>query len=228
MVTMHRLNATLRIIAPCLLVLLILAAGCTQTEPAAAEKTGSVEVTSTPSGAEIYLDNVYSGTTPATIAAVPTGSHTLEVRMGGYERSLQRVNVTGGETTIAAVVLVKSAETMPVTVRTTTPVPRATTIVPQIHVSGYWTYPPSAGTENPVPLIVHTEAFNVGTTGAREVTVNAMLTYQGRTLCWDTVFLGTLQSGGHIATETMIPCSLPSGMKSADLTIRYQNVVVTP
>ena len=223
---MHRLYATLRIISPCLLVLAILLSGCTGTEPATAEKTGSVEVTSSPSSAEIYLDNVYRGTTPATITDVTPGGHTLEVRAYGYERFIQRVNVTGGETAMAAVVLTKVPETMPVTMKTTV-TPKVTMSIPQIHVNGYWTYPPSPGTENPVPLIIHTEAFNIGTTDAREVTVNAMLVYQGRNLCWDTIFLGTLKAGGHVSTDTMISCSLPSGMKSSDLTIRYQNVVVT-
>lgn len=222
---MHRLPTILRVLAPCLLVLTVFLAGCSETE-SPVFTTGSILVSSTPSGAEIYLDNQYRGTTPATIAGVSAGSHILEVREPGYERWVQAVNVTAEDSEIITIVLTRIPETLPVTVRTTV-TQKVKTTAPQIHVNGYWTYPPIAGSENPVPLLVHTEAFNVGTTNAREVMVDAMLSYQGRNLCWDEVYLGTLDAGGHVATDTMISCNLPSQLTSSDLVVRYQNVQVT-
>lgn len=222
---MHRLNALFRILPVCLLALAVLAAGCSETEsPVVA--TGSIVVSSTPSGAEIYLDNEYRGTTPSTITGVAAGSHMLELRQPGYERFVQPVEVTVQDAKIVTATLAAVPETLPVTV-VTTATPRVKTTIPQIHVNGYWTYATASITENPVPLLVHTEAFNVGTTDAREVTVSAMLSYQGRNLCWDKIFLGSLKAGGHVATDTMITCNLPSRLTASDLTVRYQNVQVT-
>ncbi|HOX35051.1 MAG TPA: PEGA domain-containing protein [Methanoregulaceae archaeon] len=222
---MHRWKAMFRIIPFCILILAVLAAGCSETE-SPVFTTGSILVSSTPSGAEIYLDNEYRGTTPSTISGVAAGSHMLELRQPGYERFVQPVEVTAEDAGIVSAVLTVIPETLPVTV-VTTATPRAKTTVPQIHVNGYWTYSSTTVTQNPVPLLIHTEAFNVGTTDAREVTVNAMLSYQGRNLCWDKIYLGSLKAGGHVATDTMISCNLPSTLTSSDLTVRYQNVQVT-
>jgi len=222
---MEQWKTFLGVILPGVIILAIFASGCTSPE-SSVFTTGSIVVTSTPSGAEIYIDNEYRGTTPATVTGVAAGSHMLELRQPGYERYVQPVVVTAEDAKIVNAVLVLIPETLPVTVLTTM-IPTQKPGVPQIHVNGYWTYSPAAGEGNPVPLIVHTEAFNVGTMDAREVTVSAMLTYQGRNLCWDTVYLGTLPAGGHVATDTLINCNLPSALTSADLVVRYQNVQVT-
>ena len=62
------------------------------------KQTGSIDVTSTPSGADIYLDGSNKGTTPKTISKVSAGSHTIKVTAGGYEDYSKRVTVTAGET----------------------------------------------------------------------------------------------------------------------------------
>jgi hypothetical protein len=99
---------------------------------------------------------------------------------------------------------------------------------PQIHVDGYWTYPQGRFTStNPVPLLVHTEAFNTGPSAAREVTASADFWYQGRMVCWDTVYLGTLAAGGHVSTDTLVSCTLPSSFTDPDLEVRFENVAVT-
>jgi hypothetical protein len=64
-------------IAICIVVLGVFLCGCTAPLP---EKTGSITITSSPSGAEVYLDNEYHGTTPGTIKDVAAGNHTVEVR----------------------------------------------------------------------------------------------------------------------------------------------------
>lgn len=223
---MHRLSPVLRAIIPCLLVLAVLVAGCSDWEPAV-PGTGSVAVTSSPPGAEIYFDHEYRGTTPATVAQLAAGDHTLELRKDGYEQSARNVTVVTGGTAKIDVVLMKIATTLPVTVRTTT-TPVGKSPAPQIHVDGYWTLPPGAGTANPVSLLLHTEAFNVGTTDAREVTVHAFFSYAGRDACWDEVELGTLRAGGHVVTDTMVSCTLPSGFSGPDLVVRYESLEVTP
>jgi hypothetical protein len=71
----------------------ILLAGCITGQ--AAEK-GTLQLTSSPSGAEIYLDNQYRGSTPSTISDVWPGSHTLEFRSGGYKSWKAVISVPAG------------------------------------------------------------------------------------------------------------------------------------
>jgi hypothetical protein len=52
----------------------------TPTPPSAA----SADIVSTPSGAEIYVDNVYVGITPLSFQNVTPGSYTIELRLQGY------------------------------------------------------------------------------------------------------------------------------------------------
>jgi hypothetical protein len=212
----------LRSIIISLLVLAVFLSGCSTTTP---HMTGTVQVASSPPGAEVYLDNEYHGTTPNNITAVPAGIHTLEIREEGYDRWSTPLPVTGGKTTTVMATLVPVPVTMPVTFATATPAVK--TDLPRIHIDGYWTYPPVRSETNPVPLLVHTDGFNVGTSDAREVTVSANLYYQGRQYCWNTIYLGTLKAGGHVARDSMVSCTLPSGLSDTDLTIKFEHVKVT-
>jgi len=63
------------------------------------EQTGAISVSSTPSGANIYLDGSYKGTTPKTISGVSVGSHTIKITKSGYEDYTKQVTVIAGETT---------------------------------------------------------------------------------------------------------------------------------
>jgi len=60
----------------------ILLAGCITSQPAG---KGTIQLTSSPAGAEIYLDSQYKGTTPSTISETEPGNHTLEFRSKGYK-----------------------------------------------------------------------------------------------------------------------------------------------
>lgn len=61
--------------------------------------TGSIHITSSPSGASIYLDNVYEGAvTPYTISGVSPGEHTVTLRLAGYNDGITKVTVTAGQT----------------------------------------------------------------------------------------------------------------------------------
>ena len=55
--------------------------------PTPTPSVGSISVTSSPSGANIYLDNVYKGLSPLIIDAVPNGNHVIVLRLDGYEDS---------------------------------------------------------------------------------------------------------------------------------------------
>src|SRR5512136_2878591 len=70
--------------------------------------TGSIHVTSTPSGAEIWIDNVDSGqTTEFTIDGIAPGDHVVNVTLAGYEMAAeQTVTVVAGETVDADFTLV--------------------------------------------------------------------------------------------------------------------------
>ncbi len=211
-------------IAICLLVLCIFLCGCTTPLP---EKTGSVAITSSPSGAEVYLDNEYHGTTPTTIKALPAGNHTVEVRERGYKTWSQNVTVISGSTVSVSPSLVPVAPTVP------TPMPTIIVTLtkkdaPEIHVDGFWTYPAVRSFTNPEPLIVHVYGSNVGYADAREVTTSANMYLYGKQICWTKVYLGTIKAGGHVTKEAMMFCSIPSDGNTQNMEIKFENVVITP
>jgi hypothetical protein len=219
-----QVQTMLQKIAICLLVLCVFLCGCTTPLP---EKTGSVTITSSPSGAEVYLDNEYHGTTPNTINAVPAGNHTVEVREGGYRTWTQNVTVSGGSTVTVSPSLVPVAATVP-TIVPTIVATLTKKDAPQIHVDGFWTYPAVRSFTNPEPLIVYVDGSNVGYADAREVTASANLYLEDRQICWTKVYLGTIKAGGHVTKEVMMSCSLPSDANSQNLEIRFENIVITP
>ena len=60
---------------------------------------GTIEVTSSPTGAGVSLDGDYRGTTPLSIPAVTNGIHTLRLEASGYLPWEEPVIVIAGETT---------------------------------------------------------------------------------------------------------------------------------
>ena len=211
-------------IAICILVLGVFLCGCTSPLP---EKTGSVKITSVPSGAEVYLDNEYHGTTPNTITAVPAGNYTVEIRERGYKNWSQKITVTAESTVSVSPSLVPVTASIPTTAPTITPAVTKKD-APELHVDGYWTYPAVRSYTNPEPLLVHIDGANVGNADAREVTTSANMYFEGRQICWTKVYLGTIQAGGHVTKDTMMFCSLPSNANSQNLKIEFENVVITP
>jgi hypothetical protein len=209
-------------LAICILVLGVFLCGCTTPLP---DKTGSVKVTSSPSGAEVYLDNEYHGTTPGTINAVPPGNHTVEVRERGYTTWSRNITVTSGSSESFAPSLVPGATTVPTTI-TVTIATVTKKDIPEIHIDGYWTWPATRSFTNPEPLLVHVEGANVGYADAREVTASANMYLEGRQICWTKVYLGTIKAGGHVTVDTMMSCALPSETNSQNLKIAFENVVI--
>lgn len=75
----------------------LLLSGCTGLQ---GQGTGTLQFVSSPSGAEIYLDNQYRGTTPATVTDVAPGNHTLEFRSAGYISWSSPITVSSGTSQI--------------------------------------------------------------------------------------------------------------------------------
>jgi len=68
--------------------------------------TGNISFVSSPSGADIYLDNVLqTPKTPATITNVPAGNHSYLLRLSGYSDATGTVTVTAGQTAVVSVTL---------------------------------------------------------------------------------------------------------------------------
>ncbi len=67
------------------------------------DATGAIEVTSTPPGAAVYLDQVYRNTTSEgsgllTISNVNSGQHRIDVQKDGYAPFWTTVTVADGQT----------------------------------------------------------------------------------------------------------------------------------
>ena len=67
---------------------------------AAAVQT-TLEITSTPAGAEIQLDGNFSGDTPSSITVTP-GEHTIKVSRSGYKPWERKMTTTSGSVKIVA------------------------------------------------------------------------------------------------------------------------------
>jgi hypothetical protein len=114
--------------------LIVLVSGCTtasDTQPSAEPATGSLAISSTPPGSEIYLDGAYRGITPLTIPDVQIGSHTLEVRNPEYTSWSTSVDIQAGSNVSLNATLVPVAvpTTIPTTVPTAIPTPELPSVV---------------------------------------------------------------------------------------------------
>lgn len=69
--------------------------------------TGGLTVSSTPSGADIYIDGNYRGETASTIGGLSPGSHTLSLRKAGYHDAASTVSITPGSVTSRSITLQK-------------------------------------------------------------------------------------------------------------------------
>jgi hypothetical protein len=58
-----------------------------------------VSVYSSPAGASILIDGVYSGISPRTVTGVPAGNHILRLTLSGYNDYEGSIYVVAGETT---------------------------------------------------------------------------------------------------------------------------------
>jgi uncharacterized protein YjfI (DUF2170 family) len=94
---------------------------------------GTLAVSSTPSGSDVYVDNAYKGLTPVSISAVPNGNHALLVKLEGYQDYTRTVTVMGDTQAITASLFLKPT---PTTTATTQVQPTGTTTLPQATPAG--------------------------------------------------------------------------------------------
>jgi hypothetical protein len=59
---------------------------------------GSLSVKTEPAGAFIFIDGVQRGVTPATIPGIPAGTHTLLLKLDGYQDISTPVTIAAGKT----------------------------------------------------------------------------------------------------------------------------------
>jgi hypothetical protein len=95
------------------------------------DTNGQITVRSSPSGANIYLDNSYKGLTPLTLVEIPKGSHSILLKLNGYQDWQSTVNVAAGSSTdvsgtLAATTMSQptptSAVTQPAPLQTRSPI----------------------------------------------------------------------------------------------------------
>jgi hypothetical protein len=86
--------------------------------PVSNPTTGSVSISSSPSGAEVYLNNAFKGLSPLTIDSLSPGSYIVILKLNGYQDWQSSAQVTAGQTTQLSATLLPSS--------TPTPTPTAT------------------------------------------------------------------------------------------------------
>jgi len=92
-----------------------------------ATKTGTVQFASQPTGAQIYVDSQYRGSTPSTLTDIEAGNHTVELRYTGYENwDAMMVIAPGANNVFVALVPAQAGSSETVTPSS------VTTIVPTV------------------------------------------------------------------------------------------------
>ena len=72
-------------------------------KPAPVPSTGGFNIVSTPSGAEILIDNLFRGYTPSTLDGITAGQHQVLLKYTGYIDYSTTATVTPGQTTPLAI-----------------------------------------------------------------------------------------------------------------------------
>jgi hypothetical protein len=62
------------------------------------EVTGSLAVTTTPPGAEVYVDGSLRGISPVTVTGLASGTHSVHLKLPGYADNTALVAITAGTT----------------------------------------------------------------------------------------------------------------------------------
>ncbi len=82
-------------------------------QPAVTGAASSLAISSTPAGADIYLDQNFVGNTPSTVS-VPSGKHSVSVRKTGFQDWVRDMNLSGGSITLGAELVPGSSSPAPV------------------------------------------------------------------------------------------------------------------
>jgi hypothetical protein len=71
--------------------------------PTPVPATGGFNVVSTPTGAEVYVDNLFRGYTPANLDGISPGQHTILLKYTGYVDYTTTASVNPGQVTPLAI-----------------------------------------------------------------------------------------------------------------------------
>jgi hypothetical protein len=100
------------------------------------DTTGQIRVGSSPSGAAIWLDNGFRGIAPMVLSDIPQGSHTITLKMDGYQDWTSTMNVDGGSyTDVSGTLSSGSQPTQPTPQPTKSPI-STITIISAIGICG--------------------------------------------------------------------------------------------
>jgi hypothetical protein len=69
---------------------------------------GTLQVISSPGGADLYVDDVYKGKTSLTVGNLASGNHTTVLKLSGYQDLTGKATVEQGRTTILSLTLTPS------------------------------------------------------------------------------------------------------------------------
>ncbi len=75
--------------------------------------TGGISVISAPSGAEVYLNNVFKGLTPITLDNLAPGSYNVILKLSGYQDWQSAAQVTAGQTAQLSATLIPAGTPTP-------------------------------------------------------------------------------------------------------------------
>jgi hypothetical protein len=84
---------------------------------------GTLNVGSSPAGAQVYLDNRFVGITPLIMTTVPPGEYNLVLKMNGYADYSNRVQIAAGMSTPATINLTVQATPAPTSSAAPSPEP---------------------------------------------------------------------------------------------------------
>jgi alpha-tubulin suppressor-like RCC1 family protein len=169
------------------------------TRSPATPTTATLTVTSTPSGARVFLDGTSIGTTPITNKTVNPGTYSLLLSLVGYQDYPESVTLLVGTTKTLPVTLTK----VPVTPTTATLTVTSTPSGAQVYVGSYsiGTTPITNRTANPgtysfVLTLAGYEDYHVTVTlqAGMPKGVTAVLTRTVQTSRWTSVFAGQVHS----------------------------------
>ena len=79
--------------------------------------TGSMVVTSTPAGGQVFVDNQFRGVAPVTIYNVMAGTHVINLQLSGYSDWSTSVDVPANQVVQVPAALVPVTSTAPVPTR---------------------------------------------------------------------------------------------------------------
>jgi formylglycine-generating enzyme required for sulfatase activity len=206
------------------------------------QTTGSISVSCSPSGAGIYLDGSYQGTTPMTIKSVSAGFHTITLKLTEYQDFSQDIRVDADEIAYVS----PSLTYIPISTPITTPSPAPTITSQKIATSA--TTPPTVApttttpTPTPTPALLTTMTVSPATasvvTGGKKILIHTPKDQFGNPMTVPVIWtssdtnVGTIDGNGlfnakasGITTITAASGSV-SGTANVTVTINMEFVLI--